>query len=167
MKGTTRKAAKLLLIALVTLPPIGALATPGAGFVFNTILSRATVASGIQTLAHSGSWNALLVTTGPSDFVVQDVALAAGGYSGWHSHPGPVLITVKRGTATCTDARDGHCRASTYPAGSAFVEPAAVPHAVVNTSSSEDLELVNTYIVPVGVPTRHEEGQPEVCPSIP
>ena len=33
-------------------------------------------------------WRAELYTSGPSDFIVQDVVYAPGGHTGWHSHPG-------------------------------------------------------------------------------
>ena len=31
--------------------------------------------------------------------------LSPGGFTGWHSHPGPVLITVKSGAATVPTIR--------------------------------------------------------------
>lgn len=154
------------LAGLVILP-VAAFATPRAGNLFIVILNRATAANSIHTVGHAGSWNVVLQTNGPSDFMVQHSSYAPGGYSGWHSHPGPVLVTIKRGTATWYEAADRACTPHDYPSGSAFVEPAGSVHTVQNESPTEQLELVTTYIVPVGVATRQDESQPAACPHIP
>src|SRR5215467_11493463 len=112
------------------------MATPGAGFLFNNF-SRATyVTPMIHEGAHLPGWNAQIEVVGATDVVQQDVALAPGGYSGWHSHPGPVFITVKSGTATFYNADDPTCSPVTYPAGSAFIEPAGVHHFLLNAGST-------------------------------
>ena len=38
-------------------------------------------------------------TKGSADLVSQQIVIAGGGHTGWHSHPGPVLVTVKPGGA--------------------------------------------------------------------
>ena len=96
-----QKTAATFMIAgaiAVSLTPV-ARATPGAGTILNVVLNRAT-ADPIHTLADEGAWNALLLTTAKTDVIIQNVQLAPGGYSGWHSHHGPVILTVKSGTAT-------------------------------------------------------------------
>src|SRR5262249_25065003 len=138
-------------------------ATPGAGFLFN-YFNRATLTTdAIHEGAHLQGWNVQLELEGTTDFVQQDVALAPGGYSGWHSHPGPVLITVKSGTAIWYNANNQACAPIVYPAGSAFREPAGLNHYVANAGTT-NLELLNTYVVPKGAATRHEESQPPQCP---
>jgi quercetin dioxygenase-like cupin family protein len=37
---------------------------------------------------------------------VQTIAFASGATSGWHSHPGPVLIQVVSGTMTFYESND-------------------------------------------------------------
>jgi quercetin dioxygenase-like cupin family protein len=139
------------------------LATPGMGYLFN-YFSRATyVASMIHEGAHLPGWNAQIDVEGDTDVVQQDVALAPGGFSGWHSHPGPVFITVKTGTATFYNADDPTCSPVTYPAGSAFIEPAGVHHFLLNAGST-NLELLDTYLVPKGMATRQEQLPPPQCP---
>ena len=137
-------------------------ATPGAGFVFNYFNRSTYVTDMIHQGAHLPGWNVQLELEGATDVVQQDAALAPGGFSGWHSHPGPVLITVKSGTATWYSAESPTCVPVIYPAGSAFIEPAGVDHFVVNAGSN-NLELLNTYLVPKGMATRHEELQPAQC----
>ena len=107
-----------MIVSLLALP-IAAMATPGAGFVFNFINRFTSTTDAIHEHAHDKGWSVELEVQGATDFVEQDVMLAPGGFSGWHSHPGPVLITVKSGTAT----------------GSAFIEPANAHHYVANKGS--------------------------------
>ena len=155
-----------LAIGCLILFSITAWATPGSGFLFNIILNRAQAPGPLHSVAKGeaadgSKWHLQLKTTGArSDFVVQDVALAPGGYSGWHSHPGPVLITVKEGTASWYDA---DCVLQTYTAGMAFIEDAEAIHNVRNESATQTLRLVNTYIVPTGVATRVDESAPPQC----
>ena len=140
-------------------------ATPGSGFLFNNVLSRASTAQPLFIIGGQQGWFSTLLTNKPADFVVQDVALIPGGYSGWHSHPGPVLITVKTGTATWYHVSHGECAKTVYATGSAFVEPPDVVHTVQNEGTS-NLELINTYIVAVGAVTRTEENDPGVCVGV-
>jgi len=141
-------------------------ATSGSGFLFNIILSRASTPQPLRVFGNHQGWVVSLFTNKPADFVVQDVALVPGGYIGWHSHPGPVLITVKSGTATWYHVSNGKCVKTVYPTGSAFVEPPDVVHTVQN-EDTVNVELINTYIVPVGAVTRTEENDPGVCPGVP
>jgi quercetin dioxygenase-like cupin family protein len=138
-------------------------ATPGAGFLFNNFVRGSVVTDDIHEHARARHWHVHLEVEGATDFVQQDVALAPGGFSGWHSHPGPVLIVVKTGTASWYSAENPNCEAIIYPAGSAFVEPANAHHLVSNQGST-DLELLTTYLIPKGAVTRVEQPQPEQCP---
>jgi quercetin dioxygenase-like cupin family protein len=150
------------LIALLAVPAV-VLATPGAGFVFNFFNRFTSVTDEIHEHARTKQWSAELEVEGATDFVQQDVMLAPGGFSGWHSHPGPVIITVKSGTATWFSADDPDCAPKVYTTGSAFIEPANVHHFVANLGS-DNLELLPTYIIPKGVATRQEQPQPSQCP---
>jgi quercetin dioxygenase-like cupin family protein len=139
-------------------------ATSGVGTLLNVVLNRAT-ADPIHTLSHSGSWSAFLLTTGRTDVIIQNVQLAPGGYSGWHSHLGPVILTVKSGTATMYRVERGQCQKVVYAAGSAFVEPVG-PHALQNESASDVLETFNAHIIPFGATQRVDEPDPGVCPGV-
>ena len=105
------------------------------------------------------------MTTSPTDFIIQQVQLAPGGYSGWHSHLGPVVLTVKQGTATMYRVEHGRCQRFDYPAGTAFVEPVG-PHALQNESATDVLEAFNAHIIPAGAPQRVDEPDPGVCPGV-
>ena len=142
-----------ITISCLLLVSITAWATAGSGFLFNIVLNQAQAPAGLHSdalgeAADGSFWHLQLKTEGaPSDFIVQDVALAPGGYSGWHSHPGPVLITVKEGTASWYDA---DCVLHVYTPGMAFIEDANVVHNVRNESTTEVLRLINTFIIPTG-----------------
>jgi len=96
MKVTTK-----LVISVLALFSAAVWATPGSGVLFNIILNRAQAPEHLHTEAKGESadgskWHLQLKTEGaPSDIIVQDQALAPGGYGGWHSHPGPVILTVR------------------------------------------------------------------------
>jgi quercetin dioxygenase-like cupin family protein len=154
------KIKKVVIVSVLALP-IAAIATPGAGFVFNFFNRFTSTTDAIHEHAHANGWSVQLEVEGATDFVQQDVMLAPGGFSGWHSHPGPVLVTVKSGTATWYNA--DNCTAIVYPTGSAFIEPANVHHYVANRGS-DNLELLDTYIIPKGLATRQEQPQPSQCP---
>ena len=48
------------------------------------------------------------------DFVTHQIVLGAGGSTGWHSHPGPVLVTVKSGSLRLVYADDETCEGRIY-----------------------------------------------------
>lgn len=143
----------LLIFALV---PAAVLASPGAGILFNVVLSQGATTAGIHDTGHAGSWQSVLITNGPTAFRTQNLAIAPKGYGGWHSHPGPVLVTVKRGTVAWYDS---NCQRTL------FVEPAGEVHNARN-EGFEDAEAFGTLIVAVGVPTRTEAEPPAACPNL-
>jgi quercetin dioxygenase-like cupin family protein len=137
-------------------------ATPGAGFLFNNFVRGNLTGWRVHEQAQSQHWHMDLQIKGQTDFVHQDVALAPLGFSGWHSHPGPVFITVKTGTATWYRADNLNCEPVVYPEGTSFIEPANTNHYVSNLGST-DLELLTLYLVPKGAATREEQPQPSHC----
>jgi hypothetical protein len=85
--------------------------------------------------------------------LVQKIVIGPGGHTGWHSHPGPVVVVVASGELTFYAAEDPTCTGIAYPAGSAFVDPGhGRVHIARNLSTTEDLEFYATYFeVPAGV----------------
>src|SRR6185369_6917352 len=120
-----------LAIGVLVLFSIISWASPGSGVLFNTILNVAQTAGDIHsnntgTASDGTYWHLQLKTEGaPTEVVIQDQALAPGGYGGWHSHPGPVIVTVTQGTASFYES---DCVRHDYPAGSAFIEDGGVVH---------------------------------------
>ena len=103
-------------------------------------------------------------TKGPTDVRVQRIDIAAGGFSGWHHHPGMVIVSVASGAVTFTNS---DCSSATYgpglPAGSAFVESGTDPG---QASSVAGATVYATFVAPHASPPvfRIEDAaQPQPC----
>jgi quercetin dioxygenase-like cupin family protein len=132
-------------------------ATPPQGFTSTSLIGPVTLDE-FDTFAHTEDWKARLKTQGVSDVYVTNLKIVPGGHGGWHSHPGPSIITVKSGTATFYD----ECNAffpQSYPAGTGFVEDAGCVHLLAN-EGNVDLEVIVMQIVPRGAPRRIDEPAP-------
>jgi quercetin dioxygenase-like cupin family protein len=129
-------------------------ATPPVGVTGHTIAGP-VVFDEIDVKTESEDHSVKIKTKGLTDAYVAYRRIAPGGHSGWHSHPGPVLVLVTAGTATlyddCVTPFD-------YPAGSGFVE-AGDTHLVANEGDT-DVELIVVFLVPRGAPTRIDEPAP-------
>ena len=144
-------AAAGLLILAVAAPALG---TPSAGVLSAPILARGDFTDRVDVKIKYGTSHGVGVANAPDagEVVVQEITIAPNGTTGWHSHPGPVVVVVKSGALTFVDAEMGACTQTTYPAGTAFVDPGqGHAHMAYNTSSTANLVLVATYFdVPVG-----------------
>ena len=99
------------------------------------------------------------------EVVVQQIVIQDGGHTGWHSHPGPVVVVVKSGALTYVPADDTSCEGRTYEAGEAFVDPGQGHVHIARNLSGEDLELWATYFdVPPGGAVRVDADDPGNCP---
>jgi quercetin dioxygenase-like cupin family protein len=145
-------AAVAAVALLVSVLPAGG--TPSSGVV-SALLGRGTNSDRVRVTTR----DVKLVTTGPTDVVTQTLTFAPGGTSGWHGHPGAVLVVVKSGTFTRYDAR---CNARVYTAGQAFVEGPEV--AMVRNTGPGPAESIVTYLVPAGGPLRTDAPSP--CPDL-
>jgi len=97
---------------------------------------------------------------GDTEYRQVRLVLGPGGHSGWHSHPGLLVGTVKSGHI---DAYDAACRKRTVNLGDVFSEGDEV-HAIINTGSV-DAELYLTFLVKRGVAARQDEPAPECWPE--
>jgi quercetin dioxygenase-like cupin family protein len=147
----------LLLGLSASLATIGiAGATDPAGVVSNVIQAQGATGGRVAEHIRLGdTWNVKLETQGESEFFHQDLVVGPGGRTGWHSHPGLLMITVKEGSV---DFYDKDCVKHTYAAGQSFTE-SAEPHNVLNPGSSNTRMLI-AYIVKRGEPRRIESAQP-------
>ncbi len=123
-----------------------------------------TVARGnagvIDVNSQANEYNVRIEATSDTDIAVADVVVVPGGTSGWHSHPGPVLIVVKTGELTFYQA-DGHggCSATVYQAGGAYIE-AGGDVGVLRNEGSIDGTLTVTFFVPAGAAARIDQPAP-------
>lgn len=164
-----RGARRAAVVSAVVLAPIlvaaAALATPGFNVLSAPVKARGTLGSnaGPNLVVNSGS-GVHLKTKSSTDIVTQEIVIGPAGHTGWHSHPGPVLVTVKEGTLRLIYADDTACRGTEYSAGDSFVDRGdAFVHIARNVSVTSNLVLWATYFVPgdpVTTPFRIDAADP-------
>jgi len=113
--------------------------------------------------AKTGHWGMIAKTKDDTDIGSDKLGIQPGGYSGWHSHPAPVFVTVTQGSIIWMDGSDPVCPAHTYHQGESFIERAYVNHNVINASSTESAEYIAIRMNPTGVGFRIDEDSPTNC----
>ena len=87
------------------------------------------------------------------------------GSSGWHAHPGVLLVTVASGTETFYDE---HCVGTVHAAGTAsasFVESGNDPFVAHNESTTIPVVVYVTYVVPAGTTALRIDKPNPGCPE--
>ncbi len=103
----------------------------------------------------------------PADVYVNHITADPLANSGWHTHPGPSVVVVKRGTATVDEVENGNCVEHSYPAGTGFVDQGGVHvHLVRNTSTTDTLEVYAFQVIPSGLNRVVPVSDPGVCPGL-
>jgi hypothetical protein len=133
-----------------------ALATPGSGVLGAPILARGTLDGHFKLKLHKSSNQA--------DVAVQQVTLAPGGSTGWHTLPGPAVVIVKSGSFTLYDAHDDTCTGTPYSAGQVFVDSGYGHVHIGRNEGATNTELYVTYLdVPAGAAPRIDAPDPGLC----
>src|SRR5580765_5531206 len=126
------------------------LATPPTGFTSAT-LAKAQLDE-LKIMGHSNAdhWKVKLKTKGLSDMYVQSNVWSAGGSSGWHTHPGPSLITVTAGAVTVYDGDDPTCTPHVYSANgtNSFVDVGGGDVHLVRDESGAVAKTVVVQLIP-------------------
>jgi len=158
-----KKALKLMWVgALVACAGGGgaiglAWATPGVG-ITTTILAGPTALGAVTVKSESDSNEVEFKTNGSSDVYVVHNRIVPGGHSGWHSHPGPSIVSVVSGTAT--EYRGDDPDGIVHLAGTAFVDEGGDHAHLVANEGTTDLVLVAFQILPKGAPRRIDVPAP-------
>ena len=136
-------------------------------------VTQASPPSGVTpTILARGTFDAFKVKSGgprsPVDFkakaksridlVVRRHDYAVGSSTGWHSHPGPVFITVTQGQLTYYEADDRSCSPHVVSAGQGFVDNGR-GH-IVRNESGLPAQDVSVIVAPVGGAFRGELPAP-------
>ncbi len=102
----------------------------------------------ITPLAQGSSYdhNVILHVKGPSDVLQTLLVFQPGAETGWHTHPGPVVVIVKSGVLT--EIHSDGCT-TVHPAGSAFFEVKGEVHNAVNQTGGVT-EVYATFLSPTG-----------------
>jgi len=113
-------------------------------------------------------WKAQISTKGgASDLYVVRNTFMPGGTTGWHTHPGPSLVTVTLGTITVYDGDGPTCTPHVFSAGSTFVDPTSNNHVhLVRNEIGTTAVTVAVQLVPAGLARRIDVPNPGPCPSI-
>jgi hypothetical protein len=145
---------RVAIAVAVALVPIvvsaAAFATPGLNVLSAPVKARGTLSpnAGPNLIVSSGS-GVHLKTKGSTDIVTQELVIGPAGHTGWHTHPGPVLVTVKEGDFRLIYADDTGCQGTDYSAGDTFVDRGdATVHIGRNMSVTNNVVLWATYFVP-------------------
>ena len=99
----------------------------------------------------------------PSDALVARLTFQPGGSVGWHTHHGPVIVTIASGALSVVNASD--CIHRVYTAGQAFIDPGqGNVHVGYNETSGETVVFATFLDVPAGQPATIPAPDPG-CPA--
>ncbi len=129
-----------------------ALATPALGTVTATLFARGTLTTAVDANADGIK----LRTDHSTDHAVQTIVFGPGATSGWHRHPGVVLVTVQTGAL---QHYDSDCTFETVSAGQTFWESGSEA-TIVRNATAHDTVVYVSYIVPTGAPLRIDMPNP-------
>jgi quercetin dioxygenase-like cupin family protein len=115
------------------------------------VLAKATLPSSTQ-----------LHTPPDAEVQVFKLTIHPGGTGGWHSHSGPVIVSVTQGTATFYEAHGSSCTRRTIPRGQATVEQPGVIHTTRN-EGKRDLVIHGVSIRPKGSQPGTWQTRPANC----
>lgn len=169
-----RQLALAAIVAAFSAVAVAAVLTPGAGVLSAPVFARASFADPtdiefkVQPPSKSKRYipqQEVISVLNARETVMQQIVIAPGGHTGWHSHPGPVVVLIKSGQMSFYDNEDPTCTARTYSAGQAFIDSGqGHVHIARNESQSENLELWATYFdVPPGGAFRIDAPNPGNC----
>ena len=102
------------------------------------------------------------------DTAYQQLTIPPGGYTGWHTHPGPTFVAVAQGEGTLYHGMSG-CPSFKYAVGAGFMQPPTEVHNMRNEGTTP-LVLWAFYALPPGTANaaiRVDQPQPAECPNIP
>jgi quercetin dioxygenase-like cupin family protein len=165
-RSPLRRALLLIALSLAVVAP--ARATPSCG-VSTDILALGHYPSGSLDLMCKDmlrGWDLKTKVKGDSDVYIVKSTFPVGAHTGWHTHPGPSLITVTAGQLTVYEADDPTCTSHVYSAGESFTDLGCGDiHLVRNEGSVVAVDFA-VQIIPAGAPRRLEADQPANCPVI-
>ena len=126
-----------------------ALASHGAvGFV--GVTPALITAANLDETVQLNSDKVKFQTKGPTDVRVQRFNVSSGGSSGWHHHPGIVIVAVEAGAVTVTHS---DCSSKTYGPdeqnGAVFVEGGDDPGQVTSAGGAT---VYATFVAPSANP---------------
>jgi quercetin dioxygenase-like cupin family protein len=163
---TGRQLALAAIVAAICSVSVAAVLTPPSGISIATVFARASFTDPTDLkFKVKGQSQEVTNVNNAQETVIQQIVIAPGGSTGWHSHPGPVVVLIKSGQMSFYDGDDPTCTVRTYSAGEAFIDSGqGHVHIARNESQSQNLELWATYFdVPPGGAFRIDAPNPGNC----
>ena len=151
-------AATIGVAVIGTLAATVALGSPPSGATITTL-----VTANFDNAVQVNSDRVKFQTKDATDVRIQKIVFAPGAFSGWHHHPGMVLLAVESGAVTLWQP---NCSSERYgpglPNGAVFAEGGDVPEQVTSTNGAT---VYATFVAPSNDPpiTRVEDAA-VTCP---
>jgi quercetin dioxygenase-like cupin family protein len=147
-----------------------ALATPPSPppYLVTEILSSCNVGeldisakTDIDPSAYTYYWKLRLDSKGATDLYLVRNTFQPGATTGWHTHPGPSIITVVSGTIT---AYDSNCNPTVYgpgaAAGACFTDIGGGDIHLLRNEGTVAAVTVAVQFIPAGFPRRIDAANP-------
>lgn len=151
--------------AILGIAAAGTLATAASASAGFGVTPENLVTADYAEWGHFNHDRVKFQTKDPTVVRVQKLTFAAGAYSGWHHHPGVIVVAVASGSVTLSHA---DCSSKTYgpglPNGAVFVEGS---NGAQEARSAAGAVVYVTYVVPSATPPvfRIEDNPPLCAPS--
>ena len=161
--GNTKVLAGSVVAALMVMVVLAGLAraTSSSG-TSSVLVGPPATFSPFKVKRHGDDWKVDVDAKQGLAVATQTITFAPGGQSGWHSHPGPVFISVREGTMTFYEE---DCTSTVRTAGEGFLDTGSHAHLARNESGAPATNVV-TYFAPPHTPStglRIDQPQPPNC----
>jgi hypothetical protein len=139
------------------------IATSGSGAV-GTTMARAAFADPVDIKIKLRNEREVIHVPHAQDTVMQQIVIASGGHTGWHSHPGPAIALVKSGELTLYSGDDPTCTGHPFGMGQGFVDSGQGHVHIARNLTTQPTEVWVTYLdVPPGGSVRIDVPNPGNC----
>ena len=170
--ASAQKLTLLILVAAVTASAGVLLLTPGSGVTATTPARARFVAPTDIKFKVKGGAQEVIHVPDAAETVMHQITIQPAvnnggviGTTGWHSHPGPVVVLITAGEMSFYDSDDPTCTVRTYIAGQAFVDSGQGHVHIARNEGTVPLVLSATYFdVPPGGAFRLDVPAPGNCP---
>lgn len=143
-----------------TEPPVPPIAVEELTRIDENTLVRGSLPDAVTasvTIGHEGIDDVVIDIADLSHVAVARFTIQPGAQFPWHTHPGPVLVTVTHGELVYMMAEG--CSEHSYPAGTAFVDPGRdMVHTAYNPTDGETVIVATFTEVPADGPLSITEG---------
>jgi len=154
-------------VVAVSAVAVAAVLTPSSGILSAPVFARASFADPTDIrFTIGGHSHEVINVNNAKETVMQQIVIAPGGHTGWHSHPGPGVVLVKAGVVTFyqVSGEGGECTRRTNSAGQAFFDGGQGDVQIARNEGSEKNEVWVTYFdVPPGGAFRIDAPDPGNC----